>query len=171
MSANEKGQLFDEKLHKYEEKLVDFFTDIGQQKRVNPKYIKMSSYLLLHKKLTQKQLKELTGYSLGTISTFLSVMLGTGYYEKKRIQGTHTYTYQYQGNIADFTTRGIEIALNALLDSETILRKKQNELKILMEQKRKGASHLSKRIDEILRMLNFYAEFFPKIMHDELGEK
>jgi DNA-binding transcriptional regulator GbsR (MarR family) len=101
---NDQDQLFDEKLKKYEEKLVAFFTDIGEQKRVNPKFLKMSSFLFIHKKLTQKQLKELTGFSTGTISTFLSVMLGTEFFEKELIPGTHTYLYRYKGDLEDLTS-------------------------------------------------------------------
>ena len=69
-SEHDKSQnLFSEKLRKYEDKLVKFFVDIGTRKRVNPKMLQISSYLLIHGSLTQKELKELTGLSMGTIST------------------------------------------------------------------------------------------------------
>ena len=121
MTVNENTNdhdFFDEKLKKYEEKLVAFFTDIGQQKRVNPKFLKMSSFLFIHKKLTQKALKELTGFSTGTISTFLSVMIGSDFYTKELIPGTHTYIYRYNGKIEDLTSKGLEIALKSFFDSE-----------------------------------------------------
>ena len=171
MTLKQQDQLFDEKLRNYEKKLVQFFIDIGEQKRVNPKFLKMSSYLILHKKLTQKQLKELTGFSIGTISTFLSILLGTGFYEKQRIEGTHTYTYRYKGNVEDFTTKGIEIALDSFLNSESFLKKKKEELKTLMKQNKKGAKHLSQRIDEIISIFTFYEDFFSKMKNDDFGDE
>ena len=160
---DDEDQLFDEKLQKYEEKLVTFFSDIGQQKRVNPKFLKMSSYLFVHKKLTQKTLKERTGFSTGTISTFLSVMLGAEFIEKELIPGTHTHIYRYKGNLEDLTSRGLDTALKYFLDAEGILQKKSEELSILIKQNKKGASHLSQRIDEIIRTYEFYRELFPKM--------
>ncbi|MFX1275849.1 MAG: hypothetical protein ACFFBP_05310 [Promethearchaeota archaeon] len=156
--------LFDKKLRPYENKLIEFFTSIGEQKRVNPKYLKMSAYLIIHKKLTQKQLQELTGFSLGTISTFLSVMLGTGYYEKERIHGTHKYTYRYRGDIEDLTTRGMDNALKSLLQSESFLQKKKEELLKLKKEKKKGAAHLAQRIDELCDIFDVYRELFPNFI-------
>jgi hypothetical protein len=156
-------RLFDEKLSIYEEKLVEFFTDIGEQKRVNPKFLIMSVYLIIHGKLTQKQLKELTNFSLGTISTILSVMLGTGYYEKERIPGTHEYTYRYLGNIEDLTTKGIDNALRSFLQSELFLKKKKEQLIELKKKNKKGANFLLNRIDELMSIFNVYREIIPPL--------
>jgi len=161
--ANDQDYFFDEKLKKYEEKLVEFFADIGQQKRVNSKFLKVSSFLFIHKKLTQKALKELTGFSTGTISTFLSVMLGTEYYTKELIPGTHTYIYRYSGELEDLTSKGLNIALKSFLDSIGYLKNKKEELSELMKQNKKGAKHLSQRIDEIMRTYEFYQELYPKM--------
>lgn len=175
MTVNEKinnqDQLFDEKLKKYEEKLVSFFTEIGEQKRVNPKFLKMSSYLFVHKKLTQKHLKELTGFSVGTISTFLSVMLGTEFFEKKMIPGTHTYSYRSNVTFEDLTSKGLDTALKSFLPSEIFLKDKKETLKSLTEQDRKGASHLSQRIEEILDIFKFYEELFPKMIENKFDEE
>ena len=175
MTVNQKihaqDQLFDEKLKKYEEKLVAFFTDIGEQKRVNPKFLKMSSYLFIHKKLTQKQLKELTGFSVGTISTFLSVMLGTEFCEKKMIPGTHTCSYRSNVTLEDLTSKGLDIALKSFLPSEIFLKDKHKTLKSLIEQEKKGADHLSKRIEEILNIFKFYKELFPKMIENKFEEE
>jgi len=170
-NINDQDQLFDEKLKKYEEKLVSFFTDIGEQKRVNPKFLKMSSYLFIHKKLTQKQLKELTGFSTGTISTFLSVMLGTEFFEKKMIPGSHTCLYRYKGELEDLTSKGLDTALKSFLPSENFLNDKKKSLNSLIEQDKKGASHLSKRIEEILEIFKFYKVLFPEMMDKKLGEE
>ena len=38
---------------------------------------------------------------------------------------------------------------------------KKKELKKLMEQNKKGAEHLSQRIDELLDIFEFYKQIFP----------
>ena len=162
--------LFNEKLSSYEEKLVEFITDIGEQKRVNPKFLIMSVYLIIHGKLTQKQLKELTGFSLGTISTILSVMLGTGYYEKERISGTHEYTYRYLGNIEDLTTKGIDNALRSFIQSEFFLKKKKEQLVELKKKNKKGATFLLNRIDELMNIFNIYHEMLPSLSVTKINE-
>lgn len=162
--------LFDEKLKAYEDKLVEFFTDIGKQKRVNPKFLIMSVYLIIHEKLTQKQLQKLTGFSLGTISTILSVMLGTGYYEKERIPGTHEYIYHYLGDIEDLTTKGIDNALKSFLESENFLKKKKEQLFELEKKNKKGAAFLLNRIDELMSVFNVYRKMLPQMSENELNE-
>jgi len=162
--------LFDEKLKVYEDKLVEFFTDIGKHKRVNPKFLIMSVYLIIHEKLTQKQLQYLTGFSLGTISTILSVMLGTGFYEKERIPGTHEYTYRYLGNLEDLTTKGIDSALKSFLESEIFLKKKKEQLLELEKKNKKGATFLLNRIDELMSIFKIYSEILPQMSGNELNE-
>ncbi len=160
---NKDGQKdrFDEKLKKYEEKLVSIFSDVGKQKRDNPKHTKMSSLLLIHENLTQKALKNLTGYSTGSISTYLSVMLGNDKYKKELIPGTHTYSYQYGGKVEDLTTKRLDDALKWIQKSKIFLEKKLKELNELVKQKKEGASLLYQRISEILRSYEFYEDLLP----------
>ncbi|MFW9900134.1 MAG: hypothetical protein ACFFDY_02460, partial [Candidatus Thorarchaeota archaeon] len=50
------SHLFNDKLRKYEDKIVEFLLDIAKHKHVTPKISTISSYLLIHGKLTQKEL-------------------------------------------------------------------------------------------------------------------
>ncbi|MFW9829189.1 MAG: MarR family transcriptional regulator [Candidatus Thorarchaeota archaeon] len=158
--------LFDDKLRKYEVKLVDLILDIAQSKHVNPKISNISSYLLIHEKLTQKELKELTNFSMGSISTYLSVMTGTGVYLKERIAKTHTYTYSFLGNLEDLTTMGFEIALKSINSLERYFKSKKKELNELIKNSQKGAEHLFRRIDELLMAFKIYKAVFPIITGD-----
>ncbi len=155
----DKDYRFDKKLKKYKDWLVSIFTDVGEHKRDNPKHTKMSSLLLIHENLTQKALKNLTGYSTGSISTYLSVMQGDDNYKKELIPGTHTYKYQYGGKVEDLTTNRLNDALKSILKSKIYLEKKKEELGVLIKQKKEGARHLSQRIDEILRAYEFLSEY------------
>ena len=168
--SNSSSQLFNEKLRKYENKLVEFLLDIAESKHVNPKISTISSYLLIHGELTQKELKELTGFSMGSISTFLSVMTGTGAYKKERIPGTHTYKYSFSGELEDLTTLGLEIALSSFIRFESYFDNKKKELHKLSEQSKEGADHLLQRINELLEVFEIYKVLFP-IITQNITEK
>ncbi|MFW9820496.1 MAG: MarR family transcriptional regulator [Candidatus Thorarchaeota archaeon] len=162
--------LFSEKLRKYEEKIVEFLLDIAESKRVNPKISTISSFILIHEQLTQKELKDLTGFSMGSISTFLSVMTGMGAIKKERIPHTHTFIYSFSGNLEDLTTKGIEIALNSFESFESYLKIKKKELNKYIEQSKKGADHLLQRIDQLLETFDLYKVLFPVIINNTTEE-
>ncbi|MFW9895513.1 MAG: hypothetical protein ACFFD7_06895 [Candidatus Thorarchaeota archaeon] len=162
--------LFSEKLRNYEEILVEFLLDIARSKRVNPKISEISSYLLIHGKLTQKELKELTGFSMGSISTLLSVMTGTGTFEKERIPHTHTFRYYFSGNLEDLTIKGFEIALSSFAALETYFKNKQKELIKLSEESKRGARHLLERLRELLEIFEIY-KFLYKIVAQNTTKK
>ncbi len=155
------SHLFDDQLHNYEEKLVDIILNIGKSKRVNPKVATIACYLLIHGKLTQKELKKLTGFSMGTISTYLSVMAGTGYFLKQRIEGTHTFVYSFSGELEVLTTQAIEFAIKNISSLEKFLENKKQELKKLIEQSKEGAAFLSLRIEELLNSFEIYKIVYP----------
>ena len=155
------SHLFSVELRKYEDRLVEFLLDIAKTKRVNPKISTISSYLLIHGKLTQKELKELTKFSMGSISTLLSVMTSTGVFQKERIPHTHTFTYSFMGELEDLTIKGIEIALSSFSPLDIYLKSKKNELTKYIEQSKKGAQHLFNRIDELLEAFEIYKFLFP----------
>ncbi|MFX1390770.1 MAG: hypothetical protein ACFE9Z_11955 [Promethearchaeota archaeon] len=162
------NHLFNEKLQKYEDKLVEFILDIANIKKVNPKISTISAYLLIHKKLTQKELKKLTSFSIGSISTFLSVMIGTGVYTKERIKNTHTYTYSFLGKLEDLTTKGIEIALSSFDSLESYLKIKKNELRKLNGDSKAGAELVLNRINELLEVFEIYKVIFPIMAQDSI---
>jgi len=157
----EQSHLFDGKLSIYEDKLVEILLNIGQSKRVNPKMAAISCYLLIHGKLTQKEIKELTGFAIGTVSTFLSVMVGTGNFQKIRVPHTHTFMYSISGKLGVLTTRAVEVAVSSLGSIEIYLKNKKEILKKLIEQNKKGAKHLSNRIEELLDSFEIYKTIFP----------
>ena len=157
----EPSHLFNDKLSKYEDELVEILLDISKSKRVNPKMSTIACYLFIHGGLTQKEIKQLTGFSMGTISTYLSVMTGTGNFQKQRIPGTHKFKYSFSGELEVLTTRAIEIVLNSFDSIEIFLKKKKEELNKLIEQSKKGAQHLSLRIEELLKSFEVYKKIFP----------
>lgn len=169
----EQSNLFDEKLLEYEKRLVEIILNISESKRVNPKVGKIACYLLIHEKLTQKEIKELTGFSMGTISTYLSVLVGTGFYLKQRIEGTHTFEYSYSGKLEVLTTQAVELTLSSIGFLENFLKNKMEKLKALVEQSKEGAEHLLIRIEELIDSFEIYKFIYPtsKIPTEKIDKK
>ncbi len=165
----EKSHLFEDDLYKYEEKLVEIILNISSSKRVNPKVATIACYLFIHEKLTQKELKELTGFSMGTISTYLSVMASTGYFIKQRIEGTHTFEYSFSGELNVLTTEAIDFAIKNIGLLEKFLKNKKKELQELIKQSKRGATQLSLRIEELIDSFEIYKKIFNS--NDILVEK
>jgi len=161
----EQSHLFDEKLRNYEDKLVEILLDLAQSKRTNPKMSAIACYLLIHGKLTQKELKKLTGFSMGTISTYLSVMIDTGNFQKIRIPHTHTFMYSFSGEIEALTTRAIKFAISSFSSIEIYLKSKNETLNKFLKKSMKGAKHLSERIEELIESFEKYKMIFPSEGH------
>ena len=172
IQKNDDDKLFNKKLKEFEDVLIDFIMDIAKQKKVNEKFSAISAYLLIHRSLTQKELKDLTGFSMGSISTYLSVMMGIGVLEKSRIPNTHTYRYSYQENIENLPGKGVEIALQSFVDADDYLKGIKHKLKKLELKSKRGAKDLSNRIDEALDAIQIFKRIIP-LMGDEaiLSEK
>ncbi len=89
-----KEHIFEGKLKEYEQVLVDFLVESGRAKSADFKLQKILAYLSIHKRLTQKQFRDLTSYSIGTISKKLRFFIDSGVIEKKRIEKSNEYFYQ-----------------------------------------------------------------------------
>ena len=87
------NHIFKGKIKEYEQILVDFIVDSGIAKSVDPNIQLILGYLGIHKKLTQKQLKELTKLSTGTISKKLRALLNLKVIKKEKITKTNKYLY------------------------------------------------------------------------------
>ena len=167
MSNNEeknKSYLFDDKLQTYEQKVKDFLLDIAAHKRANPKLALISANLLLHGNLTQHQLKELTGFSIGSISTYLTVMMGIGAVEKRLIPGTHKYTYSITGEIENMFSLGYDIFLKTVSNSEPFLKSMKEKLRKLIDNNKKGAKQVYVAIEDLLNVFNVYKEAAPILL-------
>lgn len=171
MNGKKSTKLFDEKLKKYEQFLVDFHKDIGQSKRVNQKFITIGTYLLIYDKLTQSELAELTGFSSGTISTYLSVMEGMGIINKHRIPKTHTYKYGFYVPISDIIMDRYDESLESVLSLKTILTKKRAELDDLNTKSKTGAERLLKRTEELISALDYYKDFISILMKEGISDE
>jgi len=59
-----KMHVFEGKMTDYENQLVQIFKSLGAAVYTSDKTMTIYGYILIHHRLTQKQLRDLTGYSL-----------------------------------------------------------------------------------------------------------
>ncbi len=147
------------KLKDFEQELVEFFSDLTEENPKGNTYTDIAAYLFIHRKLTQKQLKELTGFSLGSISNILSILENTGIIEKKPVlipnkkKKVRVNTYSLGDNKNLFLKSQKSRLANASRAYQFIFSKKK-ELEEFNNQKKKGYQLLSSRIEEILKFLD-----------------
>ncbi|UYP45584.1 hypothetical protein NEF87_001869 [Candidatus Lokiarchaeum ossiferum] len=77
----------------FELKIVDFMVEDTVINGGNPNTTQVYTYILLHRKLTQQQLSELTGFPKSKISKITSLLVKNKIFTKKTIPGTHTNEY------------------------------------------------------------------------------
>ncbi|MFX1417768.1 MAG: hypothetical protein ACFE9N_02480 [Promethearchaeota archaeon] len=140
------NHIFEGKIKEYEQILIDFVLDSGRAKSVDPNLQLVLGYIGIHKRLTQKQLKDLTGLSTGTISKKLRDILALGVAKKERISKTNEYLYintpETYGDIADTTFEDFR-KINEFLERKII------ELEKLKD--KKGAEFLAKRLKGLIK--------------------
>lgn len=137
---------FEGKIKEYEKILIDFVLDSGRAKSVDSNLQLILGYIGIHKKLTQKQLKHLTGLSSGTISKKLREILALRVAKKEKIPKTNKYIYintpESYGDTADAT-------LEEFIEINKFLRQKLNQLELFKE--KKGAKFLSERVKGLIK--------------------
>ncbi|MFW9843774.1 MAG: hypothetical protein ACFFEV_04295 [Candidatus Thorarchaeota archaeon] len=121
------AKLLSKRLKKIEQELVVFYRTIGKMIDLNPKRTEIFAYLKIYDTLTQAQLKQLTGLSLGTISTTLHLFLQTNIVTREMIPGTHKNLYKIKSKKASFIYTPFKLLVEDLekLDSNIIELQKQ----------------------------------------------
>ena len=95
----------EKKLRKIEKRLVDILKNFGYLKGRSSKTSEITAYLYVYQEVTQKMLRELTGYSLGTISTALRALENRGHARRHRHPHTREYHYELNGTLLQITSR------------------------------------------------------------------
>ncbi len=80
-------------LKKVEQHIVDFYLKIAEKNKIDIKLTEIFAYFKIYHFLTQKQLKKLTGSSIGFISNSLKLFLQSSIVTRNFIPKTHTNIY------------------------------------------------------------------------------
>ncbi|TFG03528.1 MAG: MarR family transcriptional regulator [Promethearchaeota archaeon] len=154
------NHIFKGRIREFENELVSISLEIGKRRGQTPIITKILLYLYIHNRLTQKQLKELTGYSIGTISTHLNAMLSMNFIDKKLIPGTHKYTYSLKIDIGYDRPSLVEMSLDYINQAKKFLKKKRIELNEIPQLKADKFRPILKRFDELEQVIEIYVELF-----------
>ena len=82
--------------------IVEFYRTVGDLVNLNPRATEVFAYLRIYEALTQEQLRQLTGFSLSTISSTLQSFLQTDIVDRSMILGTHTNLYKIKSERVKF---------------------------------------------------------------------
>ena len=82
------------KSKKIERRIVSFYATIGKMDSLSPKLTEVYAYLRIYDELSQEQLRQLTGFSLSTISAILQSFLQADIISREMIPGTHKNLYK-----------------------------------------------------------------------------
>lgn len=144
------NHIFEGKMKEYEQILVEFSMESGRAKSADQKLQKLLAYLGIHKKLTQKQFKDLTGYSMATISKKLRFLIDSGVIEKKRIERSNEHVYQIDRQVY---ARVGNLSYTELPIIKEYILTKIDELKNYND--KSGYELLSNRLNEMIKSLDF----------------
>jgi DNA-binding transcriptional regulator GbsR (MarR family) len=146
----------EQKLGEIENKLVNIITNLSFLKGRQPKISKIIALTYLHRKTTQKQLRELTGYSLGTISNSLQSLEKMGIIRKTQDPQTREYNYELEGTIAQPGSRSVTNIFEYFTQQKQFLKKIKTKL---------AQPHLSnkKGYEQVSEFVNKMEDIFPAI--------
>ncbi|UYP47811.1 hypothetical protein NEF87_004096 [Candidatus Lokiarchaeum ossiferum] len=133
-----------------EKRIANFYFEYGHELAINPKMNVIYFYLLLKRRLTQRELVFLTHYSPSLISKNLQEMQRSGLVSKESIRKTNSYNYYLNINQFSFNYSSHYSNEPILCDLELINKK----LQPLIKEARPGSALLSFRINEILLLRN-----------------
>ena len=102
-----KNALSEEKLRAIEIRLADIIADFGHLKGRSAKVTKVLAYIYIRREVTQQLLRELTGYSIGTISTALQNLEKSGIVSKYPSPDARRYFYKIDGTLSQVLSRSL----------------------------------------------------------------
>ena len=164
MFVNDPKQWINSKLSWYIEKIIEFNDKIGESRGTHKRFSKITSFLIIFGKLTQKQLKILTNYSLSNLSNSLNTLVETRLIKKNRITGTHTYEYSLAISIVDTNRIIIGILNQNLKNGVNFLSVIKNELKDLSHLNLSGNEIITNQVNYLIEDFNNYNKILDTII-------
>ncbi|MBY9021494.1 MAG: hypothetical protein KGD67_10565 [Candidatus Lokiarchaeota archaeon] len=156
-----KSHIFEGKVRAYEKRLVEILVEAGKTKGQNAVFGSIIGYLLLHRSLTQTQLKELAGFSKGAISQSLKILSSSPAIKKEPIEGAREFAYtlgvnmsDIANNIGSYKSESNELAIEFFQNKIRELNKNQDKI---------GYEILSKRVAKMIHFFEYNIKVLDKI--------
>ena len=165
-----KERIFGTGVRNYETRLIKLLVKMGASKGQNERFSAIIGYLLLHDSLTQKELKELTGFSLATVSINLNILMGMGSITKRLVKGTHEFEYSLGDDISAVASSTSMLKKETNDENVAFFSEKIEELKQFGKENVKDVDahgFLSRRMEEMLEFFTLQREILEEISKPE----
>ena len=161
MSEIDDDYKFEGILQELEKKLIKFMVGLVKTTSpLSPKLTEILGYLLLHGELTQAQLVELTGFSIGTISSNLNQMISLNIVRKKLIPRARTYKYIFLGGQGSIESQASFLKLEIITAAINFFKEKLKQLEQFRDEK--GFDLLHERTKAILKYFQWHKSVIEK---------
>jgi DNA-binding transcriptional regulator GbsR (MarR family) len=151
-----KDALDEEKLQAVEKRLAGIIADFGYFRGRSPKVSKVLAYIHIRREASQHLLRELTGYSLGTISTALHELEKSGVVSKYYSPDTHRHLYKFDGTPLQALSRSMTGFPTYLSQISEFLEEIEKELGRRSLSKKRGYKNIRRFLDEMNVLIPAY---------------
>lgn len=159
---NRKKPLSEEKLRAIEKRLAAIIATFGYLKGRSAKVTKVLAYIYIRKEVTQQLLRDLTGYSLGTISTALQNLEQTSIVSKHPIPDSRRYLYRINGTLSEVLSRSMKEFPVYLSQVNTFLKETETKLNKPSLSDKQGYTNLRHFLDEMTVLIPAYDHVMQK---------
>lgn len=132
-----------------EQQIVSFYVTIGKMDGLNARQTEVFSYLKIYDALSQEQLKQLTGFSLSTISSILQSFLQADIVRRTMIPGTHKNLYRIMQDRVKFTYRPPTQIIDNLEKLDLYIVSKQGEIQELRSKYPIATKFIHRRLNSL----------------------
>ncbi|MBN1244297.1 hypothetical protein JXA31_01735 [Candidatus Bathyarchaeota archaeon] len=164
-----KNALSEERFDIIERRLVEIIANFGYLKGRSAKTAEVTAYIYIRREVTQQLLRELTGYSLGTISAALQDLEKFGVASKHASPDTRGYIYRLAGTPSQVLSRSMTDFQAYLSQTSSFLEEVEAKLSKPSLSKKHGYSSLRSFLDEMNILIPAYEHILQKFQATPLS--
>jgi len=151
-----KNALGEEQLGAIERRLVEIISDFGYLKGRSAKIAEVTAYIYIREEVTQQLLRQLTGYSLGTVSAALKELEQLGVVSKHPSADARGYLYKLAGTPSQVLSRSMTDVQEYLSQTSSFLEEIEAKLSKQSLSKKQGYGSLRRFLDEMNVLIPAY---------------
>jgi DNA-binding transcriptional regulator GbsR (MarR family) len=170
MKSNQKA-FSEERLRLVEQRLVEIIANFGYLKGRSAKTSVVMAYTYIRQEVTQQLLRELTGYSLGTVSAVLQDLEKLGVVNKHSSQNARGYVYRLAGTPSQVMSQSMADFQGYLSEISGFLEEVEAKLSKPSLSKKQGYSQLRRFLDEMNVLIPAYQQVLQRFQTMRLDSR
>ena len=139
----------EQKLKEIEKRLIEIIASMSYVKGRSQKMAEITANISIRKEVTQKQIRELTGYSLGTVSSALQSLEKQGFIRKTKNSVTKEYIYADEGTLTDFRSKSMTNIFEYFSQLKKFLKNIEKRLEKPNLKNKKGYHNIKNFVDSM----------------------